>query len=177
MSVLALADAKAHLNTTTTTNDAELVDMINAAEAAISRKVGPLEPTTRTVRVPGGSSLVLPATPAVSLTSVTPVGGTALSLANLYLNPESGVVSDLYGCSFPAIAYNVVYVAGRGECPDDLVLAVKELVRHMWETQRGSVRVGPLQSDSLSNTLPGSAYTFPIRVNELLAPHVRFGFA
>jgi hypothetical protein len=178
VSAVALDDVKTHLNSTGAINEAELQGTIDAAEAAISRRVGPLETVDKTARVRGGGlGLRLPVSPAESLTSVTPVNGTALTLADLYLDQGAGVVTYNNGSAFCAHAYDVVYVAGRSECPDDLLLAVKELVRHMWDAQRGPVKVGPLQSDALSNTLPGSAYTFPIRVTELLAPHLRLGFA
>lgn len=178
MSVLTLQAAKTHLNIASTANDVELQGMIYAAESAIARKVGPLEPTTVTERVPGGSALALRTSPAISLTSVTTVTGTALTLTDLYLDTEAGVVSNNWGESFHAVAYDVVYQAGRTTCPDDILLALKELVRHLWDSQRGGARrPGAQQSDALANTLPGSAYTFPIRVSELLAPHVRLGFA
>jgi hypothetical protein len=62
--------------------------------------------------------------------------------------------------------------------PADLVLAAKEMVRHLWLTQRGSgvQRPGSRPSDTLSNTLPGAAYTLPFRVEQLLAPYIRAGF-
>jgi hypothetical protein len=72
----------------------------------------------------------------------------------------------------------VVYLAGRSTVPDDLLFAVKELVRHLWTTQRGgATRPGSQQSDAMSNTLPGAAYVFPFRVEQLLAPHEQPGFA
>jgi hypothetical protein len=179
MSVLSLDDAKTHLNVTTSANDAELTSIIDAAEAAITARVGPLEPTVVTARVPGGSSLVLPVIPAISLTSITPYGGTALTLdASYYLDVEAGTVTYAMHYLFGYTYYDVVYVAGRTTCPPDLLLAVKELVRHLWKTQRGGMQLpGSQPSDALSTTLPGSAYTFPIRVEQLIAPHERLGFA
>lgn len=180
MSVLKLTDAKTHLNMTQAVNDGELQGMIDAAEDAIAKKVGPLEQVTVTKRISGGSALVLPVLPAVSLTSITPslpLAGPDVSLADVYLDADAGVVMHVWS-GFPSLAYDVVYTAGRTDCPDDLLLAVKELVRHMWDSQRGGAkRPGAQQSDALSNTLPGSAYTFPIRVTELIAPHLRLGFA
>lgn len=178
MSALRLADAKTHLNMTQSVNDGELQTTIDSAEAAIAKIVGPLAPITKTYRLEGRChALMLPSLPVISLTSVTPVNGSALTLSDLYLNVEAGVVSYVYGAWFSEIAYDVVYQAGRSTCPDDLLLAVKELVRHMWQAQQGPVKTGPLQSDTLANTLPGAAYAFPIRVTELLAPHMQPGFA
>lgn len=179
MAVLSLSDAKSYLNITASQDDAELTSFIAAAEAAIAKKCGPLEESTVTARVHGGSdALSLPVTPAVSLTSVTPVGGTALTLSDLYLDTGSGLVTyDVSGC-FTSARYTVVYQAGRASCPDDLLHAVKALTKHMWETQRGGTsRPGGRGSDSYSNTLPGAAYAFPFRVEQLMAPHLQPGFA
>lgn len=173
MSTLPLAVAKTHLNVTGTTHDGEIQDTIDEAEAAIAERVGPLVSTPTTVRVRGVSdALVLPVIPAISLTSVTPVDGAALTLADLYLDTEAGVVTYDSGGSFSARAYDVVYNAGRSSCPDDLLRAIKELVRHLWITQRGPTgRPGSGTSDAAANTIPGAAYIFPFRVEQLLTPH------
>lgn len=181
MAVLTLAEAKAHLNipATTTTDDAEVTAFIASAEAAIGKLCGPLESTAKTVRVRGGGdALALPFAPAVSLTSVTPVGSTALTLADLYLDAEAAVVTYSEGGTFASDNYTVVYQAGRATCPADLLLAVKELVRHLWKSsQRGpTTRPGSGGSDGMANTMPGAAYALPFRVTELIAPHLQHGF-
>lgn len=179
MSVLALADARAHLNISGTDRDGDLAATISAAEAVIAQRCGPLTSTATTVRVWGGScELVLPTTPAVSLTSVTPYNGTALTLSDLYLSTASAVVTYNTGAQFYARYYDVVYQAGRSTCPDDLLMAVKELVRHLWSTRRGPTRrPGSDPSESTANTVPGAAYLLPFRVSELIAPHLQPGFA
>lgn len=176
MSVLTLADAKTHLNIgASTSNDAELQTIIDAAEAAITQRVGPLEATATTSRVEGcGRTLILPVTPVISLTSVTPVGGSALTLSDLYLYVERGTVEwATPGGWFVASRYTVVYQAGRAALPKDLLLAIKELVRHLWDPQRGggSARFGSPPEDMLSNTLSDALVTFPINVEQLLLPH------
>lgn len=179
MSVLTLAQAKAHLNVTGGQQDVEVQSMIAAAEAAIAKRCGPLSSTSTTVRVAGGSpELVLPVTPAVSLTSVTPVDGSALTLSDLYLDTGAGLVTYNSGAGFSSRLYDVVYNAGRTTVPDDLLMAVKELVRHMWATQRGPTRrPGSTPSEAVANTVPGAAYALPFRVSELIAPHLQHGFA
>lgn len=175
MSVLTLAQAKAHLNITVPTYDTEIQDFIDAGEAALAKRCGPLAATATTVRVRGGCSLSLPVTPAISLTSVTPVLGSALTLSDLHLEP-SGEVTYNTGAEFPAPWYDVIYSAGRPSLPADLLLADKELLRHLWTTQRGgTARPGSAQSDALANTLPGSAHAFPFRVEQLIAPYVQVG--
>ncbi len=177
MSVLTLAQAKTHLNISVTTHDTELQTVIDSAEAAIAQKCGPLASTSTTSRVQGEScSLVLPVPPVISLTSVTPVGGSALTLGDLLVAP-GGVVEYASGGSFSESWYDVVYAAGRATCPADLLFAVKELVRHVWQTQRGpSGRPGSSASSEASNSLPGSAYMFPFRVAQLIAPYEQPGF-
>lgn len=175
MSTLSLSDAKAYLNIGSSVDaarDAEITSTIAAAEAAIGQHIGPFTPTSTTARVRGGTlGLRLPVTPAISLTTVTPVGSTTLTIGDLYLNKEAAVVTRNDGAGFTATFYDVVYQAGRPSVPDDLLEAIKALVQHMWQPQRGPVRPGLQAPDSLSNTLLGAAYTFPIRVNELLAPY------
>jgi hypothetical protein len=180
MSVLELADALDHLNITSGSSSLEVQAFVDAAEAVIARHCGPLSSTATTVRVVGGGcALVLPVLPAVSLTSVTPVDdGSPLTLGDLYLSTGAGLVTYTSGASFPDRFYDVVYSAGRTTCPDDLLMAVRELVRHMWQTQRGPTRrPGSQPSEGTANTVPGAAYMLPFRVSELIAPHLQSGFA
>lgn len=173
MSALTLADAKTHLNITGSASDTELQTFIDAAEATIAERCGPLASTATTSRVEGGATLVLPVSPAVSLTSVTPVGGTALSLTGISLYGARGVVSYDSGAPFSERLYDVVYNAGRSSVPADLMLAVKELVRHMWATQRGNqpAFAGALPDDD-GELAPNSAnYLFPRRVEQLMSRH------
>lgn len=178
MSVLQIADARKHLNISGTSQDTELQAIIDAAEAAIVMRVGPLVSTPVTFRAKGGGKgLLLTVTPALSLTSVTPVGGTALTLADLYLDERAGLVTYNSGAFFTASAYDVAYAAGRTTTPADLLNAVKELVRHLWMSQRGPTRrPGSPPSDAAANTLPGAAHTLPFRVTELIAPHRQYDF-
>ena len=176
MSVVDLEDVKTHLNIEGDTHDIELQAFIDAAEAAIAAQVGPLEPTERTDRVRSAAgTLVLPVAPVVSVTSVTNADTTTVLTDDLFTDIATGVVSYNDGVSWVTPGfYDVVYVAGRETCPADLTLAIKELVRHLWQTQRGPTsRPGSRTSEATSNTVPGAAYLLPFRVMELLAPHLQ----
>jgi hypothetical protein len=176
MSVVDLEDVKAHLNITGDGNDTELQAFIDAAEAAIAAQVGPLEPETRTDRVRSAAgTLVLPVSPVVSMTSVTNADTTEILVDDLYLDTTAAVITYGDGVSWVTPGfYDVTYVAGRETCPADLLLAIKELVRHLWQTQRGPTsRPGSRGSDATANTVPGAAYLLPFRVMELLAPHIQ----
>jgi hypothetical protein len=171
VSVLSLADAKTHINVTGTAQDTEISAFIARAERAIAERVGPLEPEARTVRVTPTNSTLLVPSPAVSITSVTDSEGVALTVADLHLE-RAGLITYDDGRTFSSRWYDVVYLHGRSSCPADLVLAVAEMVRHLWDTQRGrSTPGGPRASEMTSNTIPGAAYLLPFRVAELIAPH------
>jgi hypothetical protein len=120
--------------------------------------------------------------PVAELVSVTPYAGTALDVDGLTLDKASGLITWAVGSSTPwfgAQGYTVVYKAGRNPVPADLKLAVMEMVRHLWSTQRGSGarRPGSSAPEQLAPSLPGAAYTLPIRVEQLLAPYTFPGFA
>lgn len=182
MSVLSLAEAKQHLNITNTANDDEVVAFRDAAEAFITRRIGPLEPTVVTRRVVRyGNSLVLPVVPVLSLTSVSPDYGSPVTVGDLRFDADSGVVSYTAAtATFGRYLYTVVYTAGwpDGQLPADLLMAVKELLRHLWTSQRGSgVRPGSRPPEGAANTLPGASYLLPIRVEQLLANYQLPGIA
>lgn len=175
MTVLSLTDAKTHLNITANTYDDELSDFIEACESLIAHKCGPLESTSVTERVRGcGLELIVSATPVISLTSVTPVGGGS-ALTGLHVSPKSGVVTLNSGLGFIARNYDVVYLSGRAEVPADLLMGIKELVRIAWSgSQRGSTkRPGSSPSDGYSNTLPGVGDELPFDVQKWISDYVQ----
>jgi uncharacterized phiE125 gp8 family phage protein len=172
-----LYEVKAHLNITNQTSDAELYAFIDAAEAAIEKRTGPIVARAVTARVSG--AMTLPVYPAISLTSVTPYASTALDVSTLYVSP-AGVVDYLSGGgSFPARDYTITYLAGwattAADVPADLRLAVLEMVRVLWSTtQRGSTaRPGSAPPpDAAPFAGPGMD-----RVEQLIAPYEMHGFA
>ena len=187
MSVLELAEAKTHLNLSGTEINGELQAFIGAAEAAISRKVGQLEITTHSERITGRrTALEVTHLPLVEVVSITPDLGSELDVSTIEID-AAGVITSAAGYGrFNSAAYRVVYKAGwldpddvNAELQGDLLLAVKELVRHLWATQRGGgvARPGVRPSEAVSSTVPGAGYALPIRVEQLLAPYVPLGSA
>lgn len=170
-SVLPLEEAKKYLGIPDAagTHDVELQAIIDSAEAALEQRVGPLRSQTRTDRVRGGRALSLLTSPAITLTSVVEVAGTSVPVDDLSLNGAAGVVTSIFGGTFPAYEYDVTYTAGRASCPPDLMLALKELVRHLWRTQRGPGGTGDAPT-------PGMSFAMPNRVLELIGPHLSVGF-
>ncbi|HZC51762.1 MAG TPA: head-tail connector protein [Mycobacterium sp.] len=182
MSVLSRSAAKDHLNLQGSSDDAELQLFIEAAEAGVARRVGPLTAGAVTERVRGCCRVLqLGTTPVISLTSISPavgLGGAPVSLSSLFVTP-GGQVESTIGITFWLAFYDVVYQAGRSVVDPDLLHGIKETVRHLWETQRpaGARRptVGPggelLSSDR--QELIGAAYSFTTRAKEMFGPHTQ----
>ena len=178
MSVVTLAEAKTHLGISVATYDTELQSFIDAAEAIIAERCGPLTATSQTARIAGYTdTLVLPVTPVVSLTSVTPVNGSALTLSDLYVYADSGLVVWNTSSWFGADYYTVVYSAGRSSVPTDLKHGIKELIRHLWKSQRGSGVGRPGTGGGSDDIAPVPGFLMPYAVAEIIAPHIQPGFA
>lgn len=172
MSVLTLAAAKSHLRINVDSDDAELQLLIDSSEAVIAHRCGPLTSTPKTSRVDGGRpALLLMGWPVLSLTSVTPVGGTAITLTDLYLDADAGLVTLNLGGAFTAPTYDVVYACGRVAIPADLLDGIKELVRHRWDT-----RTRP--ANALKVPVNPATYLLPYLVRSLIELHlIPYGFA
>lgn len=173
--IISLLDAKRHLNQdlTKTTSDEELRTHIEAATSVVEDVVGPVVVRTYSEIDRGGTALCLSHCPVVSLTTVAAVltGGAGYEVADLDVDTETGVVRRLDGGSFCG-PLRVTYKAGRAVIPPNISQAAREIVRHMWDTQRGHTGARPgFGEEEFVST--GSGYTVPRRVVELLAPHKR----
>jgi hypothetical protein len=169
MPALDFTEVKEHLNITKDDSDDELASVIYAAEAAVAVRVGPLEPETRTARVDGFRQvLLLPTAPVVSLMAVATSTNVTVDTSTLTLDPDAGTLEYTDGSRFTASKYVVTYEAGWDELPDDLVFATKELVRHLWSTQRGASQ----RPGSAVQEPQGPGFALPNRVSELLAPYM-----
>jgi len=173
-----LAEVKTHLNAAgITTNDAELEHFIQAACARIEHEIGPVARRTVTAERQrheyGRATVWLNEAPVISVTTVTPVatGGTAVTVADLDVDPSGQVTYKDGYTRFPAGLYLWSYVAGRVIVLAPITLATKELIRHLWRSQRGATGL-PLQGgeDVYVPTLP---FALPNGVRELLAPYMR----
>jgi hypothetical protein len=171
--IVSLADAKAHLNLTGVEFDEELRAFIEAVTPVVEDVVGPVVARTYTEVHSGGPFLVLGYSPVISLTSLAPVltNGITYEVADLDVDTEVGVVRRLDGGRFCG-PLRAVYKAGRPIVPANISQGAKEVIRHMWETQRGHSGARPGFGEEEFVTT-GSGYTVPRRVMELLAPHKR----
>jgi hypothetical protein len=175
-SILSLAEAKLHLSAgpgaTWTGDDDELRNFLQAVTEAIEAKAGACIRRTVTQRVAdAGCTLVLNARPVISVTSVTSVwtGGPSWTGTSLVLDADAGTVTTQLGAvPFYYGPWDVVHQVGRAVITERIIHAAKELLRHLWETQRGQLQAGALGGETFT-TSAGWAFSIPNRVLEMLA--------
>lgn len=182
VSILSLAEAKAHLSAgpavTWTGDDDELRNFLAAVTEVVESKVGPCVRRTVTQRIAdGGCTLALTQFPVISVTSVTSVwtGGPSWTGASLVLDGDAGTLTTQLGAvPFYYGPWDVVTVVGRPIVPEKYLHAAKELLRHLWETQRGQLQSAPLAASEGETfvTSGGWAFSIPNRVLELLGDHM-----
>jgi len=166
--IVTLADVKAFLDKTSSANDLELTGFIAAAEPIVEFYVGPVIDATITER--HQSHIALRRVPAKTLTSVTAVysTGTSWAAGDLDLDTESGIVTRLDGGALYGGPWDVVYEVGRTTVAENIKAATKIIVKHLWETQRGSMPQMGMNGGDVP-ALPVS-YAVPRRALELLRP-------
>lgn len=181
---ISLADAKRFLNIVETTHDEELREFIRVATAAVREVAGiQLEPVAITELHDihsGQGSIALRKPMALAITDVSEFG-VALEPSAYRLRDGGEWVDKVSGSALGAFAsginsVQIEYVSGLGG--DKLALAqhvVKQMLLHLWQTQRGSKGAGLPLAEGQWNS--GAGYSFPNRVKELLAPLTVGGFA
>lgn len=142
VSVVSLSEVKDILNIdrTVITYDDELrAYMESATSAAEDHRDEVLAKRTFTWehRCSGYNTLVLPKRPLVSLTSVVAVdGGATYNVNNIHVDHSTSRLTALSGSSFQGLL-TFTYVAGYTIVPSAYSLAVRMIIQHLWETQRG----------------------------------------
>jgi len=173
--LVSLADVKAQLNITSSTNDVELWGYIQAATEIINRKCGYTASTVFTETVnfgradsSGNATAVLSRTPVLTVTSITSQmqGLPTYDVTGLVVNSEAGLIyfSNWFYFYGPV---TVVYTAGRGFVPPALQTACLIIVQDMWRTQRGGGMAVPGQGGNEDSTTPGD-YGIPYRALQLM---------
>jgi hypothetical protein len=108
-------------------------------------------------------------TPVVSLTSVTLIDSSVTwDPSSLHVNSETGVVSTtgISGLLQLAGRMQFVYVAGHSVIPANRLLAGRIILKHLWQTNRGT-KGAPRSGDDTA-MVPGIGYAIPNRALELL---------
>jgi hypothetical protein len=168
--VLSMAEARAHLNLTDTTDDEEVRSWLETVTRVVESKAGEVVAKSYTERHRAGGSLWLRHGPVISITSIAPWLGTGSTYAPADVRvTESGRVEMLSGLCFTGGPYAVTYLAGRTVVPANIRDAAKIILKHCWETQRGASAL-PLQAADEMSMVPGFGFAVPNRALELLAP-------
>lgn len=144
--LISLADAKEHLNITSTDHDEELRGWLGSATEVIRRHTGKeIARTTYTDRLSAsGDELWLHHRPVLSLTSITSLDGSVtwpVLATNVDVDGDWGRLTRLSGSSWYG-RLKVTYVAGMSVVPDNYTRAARILVEELWNTQR-QPGVGP----------------------------------
>jgi hypothetical protein len=175
VSLISMAEAKAHLQITTAAYDEELSRFMQAATELVETRAGYSirRQFTDEVDAPDNTAgLVLPRHPVLSVQSVTSVwpGGPSWVTADLLPPDTAGIVyRAIQGAGFWGGPWNIAYTVGRLSPPEKHLHAAKEQLRHLWETQRGSMAPALLSGEEVFTTTAGFSFSVPQRVLELLA--------
>ncbi|WP_067967522.1 head-tail connector protein [Nocardiopsis trehalosi] len=153
---ITVADAKKHLNKVNAASDEEIEGFVAAACAMVVDRIGQVSRVTaaETVTVRAGRALLTHR----PVLEVTTPGWTVVNREGIAANPSASGEVEL------------VYAAGREPVPANVRLAALELVAHLWRnSQNGSSGGGrPVVGGADSTVVPGTAYSMPYRVRELL---------
>lgn len=178
-SLLSLADAKAHLNITSTTYDDELREYLEAATKIVESYVGPIVQRTHTARVCGYRSRIpLPHTQVTGVTAITLVsdGSSPITLSDVAVDTNAGIISYKSGGVIGYGDMDVTYTVGRTSVDPNWSLAAKHIVKANWNSQLGNLP--SVQGDDPGYEMTGDGYRVPYKAIGLLQPDdVPVGFA
>lgn len=188
--LLSLAEGKKYLNKdmVVTTDDDEILDLIDTATTLIEEIVGAIVPRTVTEVYDGGHPSIFLRQRAQSILTVTEaqeVGITVVLGADV-----PGVLANNDGYLFDAATnalrrrvagsatrfvgrVTVVYVVGRAFTPPNFRTAAGELLSHVWRTSQFSRGISRPRTNETQDTSVVMGYAIPNRVRELLGTSKR----
>ena len=165
MSRISISDARASLSasvSSTSINDSILQLVIDAAEDAISDRIGPFTVASRTEIVLCAAGCgVLPIGPAApgAVTSATDPYGTIVPGSAFTVDPGKVI---RYKNFVPMVngPWSVTYNAGWATVPPKADWAIRVLIGHLWDSMRAA--------GTGAGQLGALAHSLPYRVEELL---------
>jgi hypothetical protein len=169
---LASAKAKLDIPATSTGDDEELREFIEATTAAVEFFVGPVARRTVQQVVQGDrEAWVLHTTPVLTVTAITPLQSwqQAIDVSALDVDSHTGILRRTDWLWFFSGDYRVTYTAGRAIVPPNVSLAAKLILQHLWRTKYGAARGATSSDDFLATEqVPGFGYAIPNRALQLL---------
>ncbi|MGH8867812.1 MAG: hypothetical protein ACRDYU_07435 [Actinomycetes bacterium] len=175
--LISVADAKEQLNITSEVSDEELRGWLESATSICEVYRGPLLKRERVEVLRGGRhTLKLASYPVLEIASVVPLldGLADVAVADLRPDEHTGLVWYRDGRCFPHGRYRWTYEAGRTVVSAATLDAVKIIVKHMWQTQRGAYPTRRVTDDDLV-VVPGLGYLIPNRARSLLEAEAQPG--
>ena len=182
--IVSLDEVKAHLNipSTNTGLDEELRRFMDAAQDLAENYVGCVlgRQTFTDELYDGNTDLIRLRSPrAISITSVYE-NGLLLDPLAYRLDPSGQRVArvttgslsgpNYFGIFSPGVGnIKISYVAGFINPPPAAKQGVLEIIRHLWQSQRGAMNV-TTRNQSGDDFYPASTYSLPRRAMELLDP-------
>lgn len=160
--VASLEELKHQLRRTDSADDLELRGHLASATRYVEKRLGgPVSVQTFTERhLVTGPSIVPRRRPLVSVTSITPDLGSALTSDAYVVDTDLNQIILRYG----AIAwYTLVYTAGLAQVSENAKLAGLIIAQHLWETQNGGG--GRRTQDTVPS---GLGFAIPRRAAEML---------
>jgi hypothetical protein len=187
--LITVDEAKQFLNITTSANDSELQDFIDAATIVAEFYVGEILGGTYTEQHDGGdASIYTRHTPILSVTSLTeyvgsitypltnqPLGSSVDSWGYTIDDPQAGRIirRSASGMAWRFVPgkgnVTITYTTGvTGTPPANVVKGAEFIVRHLWTSQRGPQPLPVLAgNDDSTSMVPGVGYAIPNRAIEL----------
>lgn len=170
MPIIDLADARATLGNLPSEVDAQLQTYVDAATKVVEDIVGPIEPVDVTETVDGGVRVIVLANRDVSGVAIT-VDDAALAGTDFTVDAALGIVyatSELDCTRFATGYRNVVitYTVEMDPVPANLILAVKEELRFLWQLGQQGNRPSFGDAPEAEEFTP-SGFAVPRRVIEL----------
>jgi hypothetical protein len=161
--VVSLEELKAQLNRTDTADDLELRTYLASATRYVENRIGgPVSVQTFTERRwVDGPTLIPRRRPLVSITSITPDFGTALTTSAYFADTDANQIVFYYTSGG---WHTIVYKAGQQQVNENVKLSGMIVAQHLWDTQNGFA--GRRNADDLVQT--GLGFAVPRRAEELL---------
>jgi hypothetical protein len=175
-SIMSLASAKTHLNMTSSKDDEEIRNMIEAVTAVIERHRGEAVVRQEVVEdnVMGDRNrFALMKHPVIEVTEILNYLGIPQDVTKWKLDKQNGILTNYAGAGLTGDV-TISYVAGYTEIPANYILAAKIILGHLWTTQRiqnigQQVSLGTrARPEEQVMTPTGVGYAIPARAVELL---------
>jgi len=169
--IVSLAAVRNHLRVSAQVTDDQLRDLLLLGSELVESYTSRVwrQRTVTEVHDGGCTQIRLRVTPVISVISAFEFGG---QVTQLVLDPVAGTLArgTKYGGYFwlPGIQnIQVTYIAGPTSVPWKVRQGCLELIRHLWDTQRGGSQL-PKQAGAGDDWDPRTGYSIPRRVAELL---------